>query len=240
MKTNVVTTRLKRTTLTALLCAGSLLLNACTTTNTAYQVQTQPMNPDLEKNILRETGLSGMAIGAGLGAVAGGVLGAVYGATQNHNKDQMRRDIAVGAAGGGVIGAGVGHQKGTQQGQQMVSAGMTRDKARQLVRAAQQENQRLAAFNAGLRKKIASAKAIRDPKERKVAYSTLNSQADGVKHKSDATIAMRKKALETKSWGKGTSGDRSEYQSGLNAQVSSNKALVAYMGQLAQLNSKVN
>ncbi|MEO8615467.1 MAG: hypothetical protein ABI600_10020 [Luteolibacter sp.] len=227
MKNTTTIKRPKRLTATALLCAGSFLFNSCTTTNTAYQVQTQPMNPALEKQILRETSLSGMAIGAVAGAVAGGVLGAVYGAINHHDKDQMGRDVTIGIAGGAVVGAGTGHQKGKQQGQEMVSAGMTRDKASELVKAARQENQRLAAFNAGLKRKITSAKAIKDASERKIALVSLKSQTVSYNRDADTTIAMRKKALETKNWGKGTSGAREKYQACTNDMIQQQKALAS-------------
>lgn len=241
MKNTATTTikRAKRIGLTAILCAGSLLTNACTTTNTAYEVQTQPMNPGLEKKIIKETGLSGMGLGAIAGGIGGAVLGGVATKLAGGNEEQVKRNMIIGGAGGAIIGGNAGYQKGKQEGQKIVASGMTRDKAWQLVKAAQEENQRLSSFNSGLKRKITAAKAITETKERKIAYATLNKQAASYKKQSDTTISMRNKALENKNWGKGTSGARSEYRSTINSQAASNKALVGYMNEMSKLQASV-
>jgi len=241
MKNTATTTikRAKRIGLTTFLCVASLLINACTTTNTAYEVQTQPMNPALEKKIIRETGLSGMGGGALAGALGGAILGGVATKLAGGNSDQVKRNAIRGGAAGAAAGGYAGNQKGKQEGQKIVSSGMTRDKAWQLVKVAREENQRLTSFNAGLRRKITAAKAIEDTKERKIAYATLNKQAASFKKQSDTTISMRNKALENKDWGKGTSGARSEYRSTVNSQAASNKALVGYMNEMSKLQAIV-
>ncbi len=236
---NTKTIRHYRLALPAILCGGSLLLNSCTTQNTAYQVQTQPMSVDLEKKVLRETGLSGMAVGAAVGAVAGGLGGAVLGKIAGANNDQMKRLIIAGAIAGGASGGFAGYQQGQHKGKQLVASGMSRDQVRDLVKGARAENQNLASFNAGLRKKIASTRSISDPKERKLAYGTLRKQTEGRLRDADSRIALRNKALGSEPWQKDYRTQSREYRGLTKSMVNDRNAMANYQNQISQLDQAV-
>ncbi|MCB1129567.1 MAG: hypothetical protein KDN05_00460 [Verrucomicrobiae bacterium] len=239
MKSRISLVRSHRHALTAILCAGSLLANSCTTQSTAYQVQTQPMSVDLEKKVLQETGLSGALIGAAAGAVIGGALAGGLTAAAGGNSEQIKRNALIGA-GLGAAGGGVkGYQEGQKKGQQMVTASMTRDKARQLVKGARAHNQELASFNSALRKKIASVKQFSDPKEKKLAYRTLASQANKKIKEADKLIETRKKALESDKWAKGTGSEKSQYRGLTNEAVNTRNTMASYSAQLAKLDQSV-
>lgn len=220
---------------TAILCAGSLLANSCTTQSTAYQVQTQPMSQDLEKKVLRETGLSGMAIGAIVGGIVVGGLSAVAVKAAGGSSQQVKNAATAGFVAGAVGGGIKGHQEGQKKGQQTVAASMTRDQARQLVKGARAHNQELASFNSGLRKKIASVKQFSDPKEKKLAYQTLKKQTDNKIRDTDSKIKLRNDALKSDKWAKGTGSEKSQYSGLTNEMVSQRNALASYSAQLSKL-----
>lgn len=239
MKTKITPTRNQLRAWTAILCATSLLANSCTTQSTAYQVQTQPMSQDLEKKVLQETGLSGALLGAAAGAVAGAVVVGGLTALAGGNADQIRRNALIGA-GVGAAGGGVkGYQEGQKKGQQMVAATMTRDQARQLVKGARAHNQQLASYNSGLRKKIASVKQFSDPKEKKLAYSTLKKQTDKMVADADKKIEIRNSALKSDKWAKDTGSEKSQYRGLTNDMVSERNALASYSTQLSKLEQSV-
>ena len=236
---NVKTIRRYRLALPAILCGGSLLLNSCTTQSTAYQVQTRPMSVDLEKKVLKETGLSGMAVGAAVGAVAGGLGGAILGKIAGANDAQMKRLIIAGAVAGGASGGFTGFQQGQQKGKLLVATGMSRDQVRNLVKGARVQNQDLASFNAGLRKKIASTRGISDPKERKLAYSSLRKQTEDKRQEADSRIALRNKALGSESWKGKYRTERSEYR-GLAKNMEKDRDSLAFqLTQISKLDQAV-
>lgn len=223
----------------AIFCAGGLMLNSCTTQSTAYQVQTQPMSVDLEKKILRETGLSGMAIGAAVGGVATGAALALLTKAAGGNDEQVKRAAIAGFAAGAVGGGINGFQEGQKKGQQMVAATMTRDQARQLVKGARAHNQQLASYNSGLRKKIASVKQFSDPKEKKLAYIALKKQTDKMVKDADKKIETRNTALNSDKWAKGTGSEKSQYRGLTNEMVSERNTLASYSAQLSKLEQSV-
>lgn len=225
--------------ITAILCAGSLMINSCTTQSTAYQVQTQPMNQDLEKKVLQETGLSGMAVGAVVGGLATGAAVALLTKVAGGNEEQVKRAAIAGFAAGAVGGGVKGYQEGQKKGQQMVGSVMTRDQARQLVKGAKSHNQQLASYNSRLKEKIASVKQFSDPKEKKLAYSTLKKQTDKMIKDADKKIETRNTALKSDKWAKGTGSEMSQYRGLTNDMVSERNALETYSTQLSKLEQSV-
>lgn len=239
MNTKTTPVRHHSRTIIAILCAGSLLTNSCTTQSTAYKVQTQPMSVDLEKKVLQETGVSGMAVGAVVGGVATGAALALLTKAAGGNEEQVKRaaiaGFAVGAVGGGIKG----YQEGQKKGQQMVASSMTRDQAKQLVKGARAHNQQLASYNSGLRKKIASVKQFSDPKEKKLAYTTLAKQTDKMIKDADRKIETRNKALKSDKWAKNTGSEKSQYRGLTNDMVKERNSLAYYSTQVSKLEQSV-
>lgn len=235
MKSKTSTTKRIRLAISATLCASSLIICSCTTQNTAYQVQTQPMSVDLEKKVLNETKFSGAAIGAAAGAAAGGLLLAVATKAAGGSDEQVKKALISGAVLGGAAGGVKGYKEGEKKGQQIVSKGMTRDQARELVKGARAHNQQLASFNSGLKKKIASVRQFSDPKEKKVAYKTLASQTDKTVKEADKLIATRKKALESERWAKNSYSERSQYRTLTNEMVNERNSLADQLAQVSKL-----
>lgn len=239
MKITAIANRSNNRALTSILCAVSLLANSCTTQSTAYQVQTQPMNQDLEKKVLQETGLSGMAVGAVVGGVATGAALALLTKAAGGNEEQVKRAAIAGFAAGAVGGGMKGYQEGQKKGQQMVGSAMSRDQAKQLVKGAKAHNQQLASYNSGLRKKIASVKQFSDPKEKKLAYNTLAKQTDKMIKDADKKIEIRNKALESDKWAKNSGSEKSQYRGLTNDMVKERNSLTSYSAQVSKLEQSV-
>jgi hypothetical protein len=224
-----------------ILCVTSLLVNACTTQGTAYAVQTQPMSVDLEKQVLRETGLSGVVVGAVAGAVVGALLGGLAGSlaggsTEEERNDNVRRGLITGAVAGGTLGGAAGYQKGQQKGQEIVAKGMGRDKLNQLLQGARAQNQHLASYNAGLREQIAKVKKIPDSKEKKLAYTGLRNQSNKELKEAEQRIQLREKALENPGW---KELEKREYRAQKNDLVAKRNSLVASINQVSKLEQSV-
>lgn len=237
MKTTLIKKQYRVFTVFA--CAASMLLNSCTTQSTAYQVQTQPMNQDLEKKVLRETGISGAAIGAAAGAATGAILAGAITAIAGGSSDQITKNALIGAGVGAAGGAVKGYQEGQDKGQQMVAASMTRDQARQLVQGAKAHNRQLANYNNGLRSKINSVKQFSDQKEKKLAYRALARQTNGQIKDADMLIETRKKALQSDKWAKDTSNEKEQYRALTKELETQRSALASYSTQLSQLEQSV-
>lgn len=219
-----------------ILCVTSLLLNSCTTQSTAYDVQTQPMTVDLEKQVLKETGLSGMAIGAATGAVAGAVLGGVLMKLTGGSNAEVKTAVIAGGAAGLLAGGYKGWQKGQQKGEEIVTASMGRDKMDQLLTGARAQNQQLENYNCGLRKRIADVIKLSDPKEKKLAYEALKRQSNKKLDETNERIAMRDKALDNKEW---DSNQKGKYRTEEKDLVCKRDNLVASINQMSKLEQAV-
>ena len=224
---------------TAMLCAGSLMINSCTTQSTAYQVQTQPMTVDLEKKVLNQTVFSGTAIGAVTGAAIGGILSAARSKAAGGSPDDVKRAFKTGVASGATIGGVMGYREGQKKGQQLVAGAMTRDQARQLVIGARSHNQQLASYNSGLRNKIVSVKQFSDPKQKKLAYRTLAKQTDTMIRDADKKLDIRDKALQSDKWARNTGGEKSQYRALTKNMQKERDALASYSAQVSMLEQSV-
>ncbi len=236
MNTKTRSDKRNRLILPTILCVTSLLLNSCTTQSTAYDVQTQPMTVDLEKQVLKETGLSGMAIGAITGAAAGALFAGVLTKVSGGSADQVKTAVIAGGAAGLLAGGYKGWQKGQQKGQEMVTASMGRDKMDQLLTGARAQNQQLENYNSGLRKRIADVKKLSDPKEKKLAYEALKRQSNKKLIETNDRIAMRNKALDNKEW---DANQKEKYRAEEKDLVCKRDNLVASMDQMSKLEQAV-
>jgi len=177
---------------TALLLFVSLpFVNGCTTTATQQQVLSEPMTSDLEAKVLKETGISGAAIGAVAGAVVGGLAMMGAAAAAGASSEQALAMGIAGAVAGGTAGGVAGYQQGKKKGQQVVAQAMTRDQVRQLVQGAREYNVRLAKNNATLSTALQRAKTSGDKKTLGVI------RKEGTKELKvlDQRLATRQKAL---------------------------------------------
>ena len=219
-----------------MLTAASLLLNSCVTQSTAYDVQTKPMTQDLEKKVLMETKVSGAAIGATVGAVAGAVVLGGLVAALGGDGDAITKAAVAGGVIGAVAGGAEGAKKGEQKGKAVVGKGLSRDQLRQLASAAREQNERLASFNADLKRQIGKAGKEPDPKLKKAAYASLRNQ--GKRHLDEANerLAMRQKALESKNWPDSQKGD---YRAQMTQLSRERDSLVRTINQAAALEQAV-
>ena len=166
-------------------------VNGCTTTATQQQVLSEPMTADLEAKVLKETGISGAAIGAVAGAVVGGLAMMGAAAASGASAEQALTMGIIGAVAGGTAGGIGGYQEGKKKGQQVVAQAMTRDQVRQLVQGAREYNTRLAKNNATMSAALQRAKASGDKKTLGVI------RKEGTKELKilDQRLATREKAL---------------------------------------------
>jgi hypothetical protein len=236
MKIKTVFDKHCRLVFPAILCMACVPINSCTTGTTATMVTTQPMNSDLEKKVLNETGLSGMFIGAAAGAAAGAVLNGVLAKLAGGDTNQVRTAAVEGAVVGGTLGACAGWQKGHAEGGRIVANAMDRDHLSKLLMGAKAQNRYLASYNAGLRDQIAKASRNPDPKERKAAYAGLRDEGNKQLKKTDSRIAMRDKALNNKEW---VSNQKLAYRSERNDMVAKRSELVASINKASRLEQEV-
>ena len=216
---------------TAILCATVLCLNSCTTQKTAYAVQTQPMSADLEKKVLRETGLSGAVIGGVVGGITGALVMGIDARMRGLSPEETQKRIAIGATAGAVGGGVIGYNQGRQKGGEMVAKSIGRDRLNQLLAGAQAQNQHLASFNAGLKDQIAKAGRISDPKEKRAAYSSLRKQSNRELSEANSRIELRNKALQNPRF---SNQERNAYQSKRNDLVNKRNSLEESINQIAK------
>ena len=233
MKTKPVSDKRYRLVFPAMLCLASVLINSCTTQSTAYAVQTQPMNADLEKQVLKETGLSGMAIGAVTGVVTGAVIGGLMAKVTGGD---VKTGAVTGGVAGGLLGGYAGWQKGQAKGQEMVAKSMDRDHLTKLLAGAKAQNRYLASYNAGLREQIAKASKNPDPKERKAAYASLKNDGNKQLKETDDRIALRDKALKNPEW---AANQKGAYRSEREDMVAKRNELVASINKASKLEQDV-
>lgn len=222
----------------AILCATSLLINSCAslTPQTAYTVQTQPMSVDLEKKVLRETGLSGMATGAIIGGIGSAVVIGFLTKMAGGSDEQVKRNATAALVTGGLIGGVKGYQKGKSEGQKIVAQSMDNDKLNELLKGAKAYNQHLASYNLNLRDKLAEVKKIPDPKEKQFAYASLRKQSDKELKATDVRIAERTKAIDNPAW---KYSEKSKYRAQKDELVARKASLVAMNNQMAKLEQAI-
>jgi hypothetical protein len=172
-----------------LIAFASQSLVSCVTQGTGNLVKTQVMDPGLEARVLKQTGLSGAAVGAltgaavGMGAtlLAGGLTG------RQPTSQQLVMAGVVGATAGGIFG----WHKGQQKGAAVVATAKDRDNLKQLVQGATQYNAHLASYNASLRREVASAKSGNDKKR----LLALNKEASAKLATVNKTLSVRTKSV---------------------------------------------
>lgn len=205
----------------AFLAAGALLFQtACTTTGTAQRALSEPMTSDLEAQVMKETGISGAAIGALVGGLTAGGATFLAMTAAGHNAQDALVGAAIGGAAGAVGGGVVGYQQGKKEGQKLVAQAMTRDQVAQYIQGARAYNKHLAKTNSTLSSALQRAKSENDKKTLGLV------KKEGAKELKDlnARIANREKAIAQAGWP--TKSDKAQYQSELN-QAKAEKAKLA-------------
>jgi hypothetical protein len=202
------------------LVAALAFVNGCTTTATQQQVLSEPMTADLEAKVLKETGISGAAIGAVAGALVGGLAMMGAAAASGASAEEALALGVVGAVAGGTAGGIGGYQEGKKKGQQVVAQAMTRDQVRQLVQGAREYNVRLAKNNATLRTALQRAKTTGDKK----TLGTIRKEGTKELKILDQRLANREKALKQGRFPSGSG--KSEYQAQITKAKSERAQLV--------------
>jgi hypothetical protein len=203
---------------TAVLAAGAMLIQAsCTTTGTAQRALSEPMTSDLEAQVMKETGISGAAMGALIGGLATGGATFLAMTAAGHNAQDALVGAAIGGAAGAIGGGVVGYQQGKKAGQKLVAQAMTRDQVANYIQGARDYNKRLAHTNQTLRTALQRAKSTSDKK------TLAQVQKEGAKELKDlnARIANREKAIAQAGWP--TKSDKAQYQAQL-AQAKAERA----------------
>jgi hypothetical protein len=208
---------------------------------TGYLVKDGYMTEDLEKQVLRETGVSGAAIGALAGAGIGAFLGIAEegfeAALQGRpiNKKQAEQNAWTDAIAGGVTGGFIGYQQGRRQGEQLVAAAMSRDNVNRLLQGALDYNSGLRQYNTGLSNKIAAAKKEPDATKRKATYRKLQSEANAQLNDANDRVAQRWSAGGNQKWDQD---QRSKYRETVRPLVAQRDALKEQVDTLARLRSE--
>lgn len=205
----------------ALLAAGAMLLQtSCTTTGTAQRALTEPMSSDLEAQVMKETGISGAAMGALIGGLTTGGATFLAMTAAGHNAQDALVGAAIGGAAGAVGGGMVGYQQGKKAGQKLVKQAMTRDQVAQYIKGAREYNKHLAQTNQTLSAALQRAKSTKDAKTLGLV------KKEGARELKDlnARIANREKAIAQAGWP--SKSDKAQYQAQL-AQAKTERARLA-------------
>ena len=206
---------------TAVLAAGAMLLQtSCTTTGTAQRALSEPMTSDLEAQVMKETGISGAAIGALVGGLAAGGATFLAMTAAGAKAEEALVGAAIGGTVGAVGGGMAGYQQGKKEGQKLVAQAMTRDQVAQYIQGARAYNKHLAQTNSTLSSALQRAKSQNDKKTLGLV------KKEGAKELKDldARIANREKAINQAGWP--TKSDKAQYQTELN-QAKAQKAKLA-------------
>lgn len=209
----------------SMLIVALTLLNGCTTTATQQQVLSEPMTADLEAKVLKETGISGAAIGAVAGALVGGLAMMGAAAASGASSEQALAMGVVGALAGGTAGGVGGYYEGKKKGQQVVAQAMTRDQVRQLVQGAREYNARLAKNNATLSAALQRAKASQDKK----TLGVIRKEGTKELKTLDQRVATREKALAQGSFPSGS--EKAAYQAELSKAKAQRAQLLAIVNE---------
>jgi hypothetical protein len=190
-----------KSTISAVTIVALLNLTACTTTGTKERVLAEPMSADLEAQVLKETGMSGAAIGAAAGAIVGGLAGLGAAAAAGASAEEALILGIAGAVVGGTAGGVGGYQEGKKRGQQVVAEAMTRDQVAKYLEGAKAYNQRLAQSNALLKSELNNARQIQKPSVRKARLAQIDKAARTELKDVDKRLAQREKAVGNLNFG---------------------------------------
>lgn len=182
-------------------CIALLNFTACTTTGTKERVLAEPMSADLEAQVLKETGVSGAAIGAIGGALVGGLATMAAARAAGASAEEALILGAIGAVAGGTAGGMGGYQEGKKRGQQVVAEAMTRDQVAKYLQGAKAYNERLAQSNALLKSEVNNARQIQKPAVRKARLAKIDKAARTELKDVDKRLAQREKAADNLNFG---------------------------------------
>ena len=211
---------------TALIALSSMLLStSCTTTGTAQRALSEPMSSDLEAQVLKETGMSGAAIGALVGGLATGGATFLAMTASGAKPEEALVGAAIGGAAGAVGGGMVGYQKGKEQGQKLVAQAMTRDQVAKYLEGARAYNKHLAQTNSTLKAALQRAKSQNDKK----TLGLVKKEGARELKDLDTRIASREKAIAQAGWP--TKSDKLKYEAELVQAKAEKAKLVSIMNQ---------
>lgn len=178
-----------------ILCIAMLPLTGCINATTADQVLSQRMDAKLERQVLKETGLSGGIAGIVIGAAVGyGLTYLILTRTGMSPKQAQERAVIVALA-GAMKGWQLGEAQGRAQGRKLVNASLSRDRQAKLLQGARAYNQGLREYNAKLTRDIASAKRLPE-KERQAEIKRLQKSAKSQLYHVSNLIGSRRNATE--------------------------------------------
>ncbi len=211
---------------TALAAAAAILIQtSCTTTGTAQRALSEPMTSDLEAQVLKETGISGAAVGALVGGLAAGGATFLAMTAAGHKPEDALVGAAIGGTVGAVGGGMAGYQQGKKEGQKLVAQAMTRDQVAKYLEGARAYNKHLAQTNSTLSAALQRAKSQNDKK----TLGLVKKEGARELKDLDARIANREKALAQAGWP--TKSDKAQYQTELAAAKAQKAKLAAIVTQ---------
>ena len=166
-------TRILKTT--SLLCAGTLLLSGCANI----------------KDDTQRTKTEGTLAGAGAGALIGGLIGAATGGGT--------RSVVTGALIGGAAGGYAGHKYGKHVAEKKQGYASEEARLRGMISEARSERQSAEAYNASLRKNIASQRSeLASIKAAKRSGQNVRGDASRLEKNLDANILRSNSELKRK------------------------------------------
>lgn len=166
-------TRILKTT--SLLCAGTLLLSGCANI----------------KDDTQRTKTEGTLAGAGAGALIGGLIGAATGGGT--------RSVVTGALIGGAAGGYAGHKYGKHVAEKKQGYASEEARLRGMISEARSERQSAEAYNASLRKNIASQRSeLASIKAAKRSGQNVRGDASRLEKNLDANISRSNSELKRK------------------------------------------
>lgn len=217
------------------LLALAIALAGCTTVETQKIVLAEPMSEDLEARVLRETGLSGAAIGGLGGALVGFGSAFVIATVAGASPTQAALIGTAGAVAGGVAGGVGGYYQGKKQGQKIVSSAMSRDNLQKLLNGAKAYNARLSKVNAQLKEELAELKAEAPSPQRAKTNALVSRLAIKEINEANKRIAQREKALNNPAW---DNSQKQQYKQELTRLVGERDTLVRIKEASAKLSSQ--
>jgi hypothetical protein len=217
------------------LLALAISVAGCTTVETQKIVLAEPMSEDLEARVLRETGLSGAAIGGLGGALAGFGSGFLIATVAGASPTEAALIGTAGAVAGGVAGGVGGYYQGKKQGQKIVASAMTRDNLQKLLDGAKAYNARLSKVNAQLQEELSELKAKAPSPQRAKTNSQVSRLAVKEINEANKRISQREKALNNPSW---DNSQKQQYQQELNRLIGERETLVRIKEASARLSSQ--
>jgi len=170
---NQMNTRILKAT--SLLCAGSLLFSGCANI----------------KDDTQRTKTEGTLAGAGAGALIGGLIGAATGGGT--------RSVVTGALIGGAAGGYAGHEYGKHVAKKKQGYAREEERLRAIIGEARSERQSAEAYNASLRRNIASQRSeLASIKAAKRSGQNVRGDASRLERNLDANISRSNSELKRK------------------------------------------